>query len=275
MKRNNMFMLAFILFIFISAIVRLFGEFPMWDTIIVAVTISSGFFAVADSRSTVASDLNRSIRERTRQIGDEQYKLSGMQLPGTQPTPMDVHEMNKILSDCRTQQEELYHSIETDMKDLRHYERVAGTCLMLGFLSFFCCLAFSPISRFLVPYQDMLTLLAFGVILLTQYFSTMRKSGNRSYEEQMAKLNKRWDDLEQKVKDSIQSLDDPEESPLTLPKFPVPRKDTPAPTVPMEPPAAPEVSADGPAAETAEQPAEDAPQASASSENPDQAPAAL
>lgn len=49
MKRNNYFMIAYILFIGFCIIGRLFVEYESWGKLVAAVTCSSWFFAVADS----------------------------------------------------------------------------------------------------------------------------------------------------------------------------------------------------------------------------------
>lgn len=48
MKRNNLLMGAYIAFVFLCLIIRAFGEYPMWNAIVAAVTFSSAFFAYAD-----------------------------------------------------------------------------------------------------------------------------------------------------------------------------------------------------------------------------------
>ena len=55
MKRNNLFMLSYIVFIFISFVVRIFCEYPMWSTLVVSISVSSGIFAFADYYSGKAS----------------------------------------------------------------------------------------------------------------------------------------------------------------------------------------------------------------------------
>ena len=55
MKRNNIFMLAYIIFIFLCVEVKSFWDFPMWGKIIAAVTTASWLFAVSDCFSCAAN----------------------------------------------------------------------------------------------------------------------------------------------------------------------------------------------------------------------------
>ena len=54
MKRNDIFMWAYISFIFVCIILRMNWAFPLWGAVVIAITISSVFFATEDLLSSVA-----------------------------------------------------------------------------------------------------------------------------------------------------------------------------------------------------------------------------
>ena len=60
MKRNNMFMWAYISFIFVSICTRIHCEYSLWSPLVMAVTISSILFAIEDLSSSFEKKLNDS-----------------------------------------------------------------------------------------------------------------------------------------------------------------------------------------------------------------------
>lgn len=54
MKRNDIFMWAYITFVFFCIVLRIFWSFPLWGAVVLAITISSMFFAVEDICSSIA-----------------------------------------------------------------------------------------------------------------------------------------------------------------------------------------------------------------------------
>lgn len=55
MKRNNIFMFAYIVFVFLCSLIKPFYDFPMWSRIVVAVTVASWVFAISDCLSCISN----------------------------------------------------------------------------------------------------------------------------------------------------------------------------------------------------------------------------
>ena len=55
MKRNNWFMIAYILFLIIASVVRYFYNYPMWNSLVLAVTVSSSILSFAEAFSVMLS----------------------------------------------------------------------------------------------------------------------------------------------------------------------------------------------------------------------------
>ena len=48
MKRNNIFMFSYIVFIFLAASIKMIYDYPMWSRVVVAITAASWMFAISD-----------------------------------------------------------------------------------------------------------------------------------------------------------------------------------------------------------------------------------
>ena len=72
MKRSNIFILAYIAFIMISAIISNFYDYPMWHRIVVAVTSISWMLSLSDglfSFSFLSKETKNLIPTADRQVG--------------------------------------------------------------------------------------------------------------------------------------------------------------------------------------------------------------
>lgn len=75
MKRNNIFMWAYITFMVLSCIVRSITDFSMWTPIVIAITISSMFFAIEELFSSVSGMYGRLNEIREHGISDIKEKF--------------------------------------------------------------------------------------------------------------------------------------------------------------------------------------------------------
>lgn len=213
LKKNNLFMLAYILFLTICICVRIFGEFPMWSTIVSAITISSWFFAIADSNSSDATELRQinsiwlqyTDKEKTKAnkilehilakkenfIKNDDEKNKQMTQEITSLFDDVIRNMNKI----KEYDEDVQKELESNEKKANRYGKTATVYTILGFLTFFCIMSFKTISDIATGMQDTATVSAFGIILCTQYRSELRREKNKIDEQKIMNLAKLWNDF--------------------------------------------------------------------------------
>ena len=185
MKRNRLFLGAYIVFIFFCAIVKCFWDFPLWNAFVVAVTTASGILALAD--------LFYIQGKHWKANAEEQYRSSEEAL-------LEVELINNALSkrlrQLNNSNDNTLHSKEDD---IAHYKNAQDSALgfqkqylllksdacnqkttakaieicsnvftILGYLSLFSILIFEPLASVLFAFSDMITICSFGIILLTQ-----------------------------------------------------------------------------------------------------------
>lgn len=193
MKKNNLFLLAFVVFIFICLIVHCFWEYPQWSAIVAAITSASWLFAFADLfysnhkfavsiTETYADYPETSIESLHRIKRAVDVRLSQSEnFSGTNPLYTKQDEID-YYSSVALQVE----SLEKDFKTLKekvnkekrsaNWNRLASYAFtVLGFLVLLCILVFEPVANFFVGMQDYMTVGAFGVILATQFCEGMNE----------------------------------------------------------------------------------------------------
>ena len=210
MKRNNLFMMAYIIFIFICAIVRLFGEFSHWQVIVAAITATSWIFALADFNHTAGSELN-AISKVTLECAESSIE-NIQEMLTTINAFLNKNQTKAENELVRTKQEQVNHYVRTKeqvIKCLGNYEemeftakkysrvanissRLAGTLTVVGFIGFFSILCFEGFSKIIISSQDIMTVMSFGIILLTQYMGDLSKEKRQKYKETTKNMDKGW-----------------------------------------------------------------------------------
>lgn len=186
MKRNNMFMLSYIVFIFICFVIRTYCDYPMWNTLVVAISFASGIFAFADffsgkasaelDASLVTKDLylrtGESLSHQKKVIDECILKLS------LEANDEEDEASLKYYKDIKNKLEEeaVEHSRIKEMYEKGQilYKRhcKCSNCLnFIGYLAFFIILVFQSVSILLSPSLELLTVFSFGLISLTQYMA--------------------------------------------------------------------------------------------------------
>ena len=180
-------MLSYIVFIFICFVVRAYYEFPMWNTLVSAISISSIIFAFADFFSGLAAGQLAAFR-----ITKELYITTEKSLSGLR---QKLDEMNKDLTEKLNEEffaktgGNVHINTKTNLAQLskenesiktmyikydtqhKKYSTLSNILSFLGYLSFFVMLVFQSISSMFSAYLELLSVLAFGLILLTQYMA--------------------------------------------------------------------------------------------------------
>lgn len=219
MKRNNLLMLAYIIFIFICAIVRLFGEFPRWQVLVAAITATSWVFSLADFDYTVANELHKISKDALKFSEVGINHVQGLLKAVENFLSENKDKRNDKLSEMEQEQRTLYDNIrqkgEGCIKSYREIEATArknnhtadiaekGASILtaVGFIGFFSIISFEGISKIFINSQDIMTVMAFGLILFTQYMDEASKKKRKKFQESINAVNENWNAL-QKIFDS-------------------------------------------------------------------------
>ncbi len=193
MKRNNIFMLAYIVFIFVSANIKLIYDFPMWSKIVVAVTTASWIFAISDCCASVSNfqkdvyetefPLLDTIKFRIGQIkkifdttNHEEYKIKAIQ-------SSEVSCINSI-------------KIVRRMKKLaKILEIVSVIFTFSAFLLFLFILCFDPPYHYFFKRQEGFTVISFGMILIAQFIVDVGRNYTTKVKKDLETRTSAWEAL--------------------------------------------------------------------------------
>lgn len=207
MKRNNLLMGAYIAFVFLCFVIRLFEEYPMWNAIVAAVTFSSAFFAYADfffGYSKALSDTcdiaNEFICATKKRLNAEtkSFEEINAQMDRIPKEIFDFSELRETITPIQKKHDDMEtwltgysENIKQKQKKAKSNKFIAEVLTFLGFLVFLCILVFLPITVAAVEAQDILSVLAFAVILLSNLNGSIQaaKLEKDKVESQNAKKN--------------------------------------------------------------------------------------
>lgn len=189
MKRHNILLFSYIIFAVICLVVRSFVEFETWSYVVSAVAISSAFLTYADLfsvHSKYYSDscdiAERFIAEVVRQTEKENViiedicaKIDELKTQGIDMSQEEMSfetakkgrsEVEKITSDFKK-------STDTKRKKQKKYTLLADFLTFLAFLSFLCLITFTNIAEAFEEAQDIVSIIAFVVVLSSQYIGSI------------------------------------------------------------------------------------------------------
>lgn len=186
MKRNNIFFLSYIIFIFICGITKLFWDYPLWNTIIAAITTASWLFSFADlfqsqhkhwkdvckEQGDCAEHALLEIEIIKRTIDARLKQADGFKdgLLYSKKDEIEHYESSKMMViEVENDYESLKKDAATRSGKIKIFG-IGGTVFnLLGFLSLFCILTFQPLAYLIINSQDTMTVWSFGLILTTQF----------------------------------------------------------------------------------------------------------
>ena len=200
MKRNNYFMIAYILFIGFCIIGRLFVEYESWGRLVAAVTCSSWFFAVADSHLSVVEYMQKHIDITT--YAKSNLKSIDTIIQGlhkriakmnTEPEDneksiSDGEQLIKDLEKMKLYFQDKEAEIAQDQKKVKRSSFWSKLFTVAGFFTFFLIMTFNVIARIAEESQDFLTVVAFVSILLTQYLAPLQREQNAKEKEEFEEI---------------------------------------------------------------------------------------
>ena len=204
MKKTNWFMTAYIIFLFICIFVQCFVQFPLWTSLVIAVTVSSWIFAIADIAlyySELSSEncdrfdklcmrFKHSIEDELSEIED--YELSSNQSGAiVNNSQENLDKVKGAALDLKKTITDMEHDISANRGKIRIAEKIGAVLYVLGFLTFLCVVVFDPLSTRFGRLQDTLTVSAFALILSTQL---SREKVVQYLKEITTKMEKRLDE---------------------------------------------------------------------------------
>ena len=139
-------------------------EFSLWKKIVAAATISSYFFSIS---SLMKYRLKEGLTIKETLTRD---KILMERIRTEEATIMpDSNQKKEILKDSENIIAECLKSIETLNEKLPKQEKAANAYDIIAYLLFFCILTFEPLYNFFEKGLDFYTLLAFIILMITQY----------------------------------------------------------------------------------------------------------
>lgn len=189
MKRHNILLVAYIVFTIICLVVRSFVEFETWGYIVSAVAISSALLAYADffyinakHYSDSCEMAERFIIDRKKKVETEHKitedictKIAELKAKNIDVTQEEANfktakngylEVEKFL-------EEFVGSTTKKRKKQKKYSFIADILTFLAFLSFLCLIAFTNIAEAIGKAQDIISIIAFVIVLSSQYVNSI------------------------------------------------------------------------------------------------------
>ncbi len=198
MKRNNIFMWAYIVFIFVASILRLFVAYDFWNSIVIAVTISSMVFAFEDlyvrrakfynsskeNLQTIYSQAKKHF-DRSKEYIEEatavlnEVKALNVVLPESFLTLQIPDSSNEKAQETFNSLKEMISKLE---KDAKKFKKTAYIFAFIGFFCLFSFLVICELCRIPLIIQELITVFSFAIILLTQQLSVIM---NEKLEEEL------------------------------------------------------------------------------------------
>ena len=217
MKKNNLLMSAYIAFVFLCFVIRTFGEYPMWDSVVASVTFSSAFFAYADFFFSYANALSDVCDVADSFIGVTKKKLivenaafeeMSKQMDSVSEDKFDFLQIKESIIPIEKKHNEMESWIDSYINDINEKRKKIKTNIFIGemltffgFFSFMCILVFLPITKAVVKVQDILSVLAFAIILLSNMNSVVQEDKLAKEKRGSEKAKKEYEECRKKLKE--------------------------------------------------------------------------
>lgn len=172
MNRNNIFMGAYIVFIFICAWIGPIPEFKMWGRVVVAITTASWLFAFSDCLNSMANwvkDLYKKFDPLIKASSENLFYLNEelRRKDKTQISEKKLADIDLLIIGI-----ERIHKKNCFAYKLGAVFVILSTVVVfLAFLLFLCILSIDSLYNHFYPRQEMLTVFSFGMILSAQFLA--------------------------------------------------------------------------------------------------------
>lgn len=202
MKKHNLLLLSYIFFIVICIIARSYFEFDSWPYVVSAVSIASAFLSYADFFHIHANYYFDSCDMAERFVSDRKHKIEKekaiiddihVKIAELKDMEVDVSQEEKNFEAAKEKcleaenvLESLKNGTELKRKKQKNYSFWAEILTVCAFLSFLCALTFTNLTEKVGKAQDIVSVIAFLVVLSSQYVNSI-------FSEEHRKENKRHD----------------------------------------------------------------------------------
>lgn len=229
MKKQDIFLFAYIVFILVCVVVHQSGNYPKWESTVAAVSFSSMFLAYADVFMVVSKGVLKvcdtgistmNIMNKRLRAEKEALEEISTLISSVPKDKFNISEIECAFDEMEKKHEELeteFLNFERDHKKLFYRSKNTG-CMsnvmyFLGFFSFLCIMSFYPITDKTNELQTVVSVIAFVIVLSTQLFNsllaTIIDKRRKQAENKNSVFNKKVEELEsvkQKVRDFVESV---------------------------------------------------------------------
>lgn len=196
MKRNNIFMLSYIVFIFICAWIKPIYDFPMWGKIVVAVTTASWMFAIADCCSCISNIQKETYNSIFPLVDTAKYRINQIKLYLTTCEKDASHDVAiDTIDSCGNECASLLNTIAKTNKRSKVIEKFSVIFTFLAFILFLCVLTFDSVYNYFFARQDGATVLSFGMILLAQFGTNIGTNNINKMKREFTSIVNGWEAL--------------------------------------------------------------------------------
>ena len=230
MKRNAIFMWAYITFMGLSIILRLFLEYEFWNPIVLSVTLSSIFFAFEDLFSLLyqtqknSCDMIENFVKNARHKKQEdlsffnKYNELIEQFIDKKPTLVAAqkisHKQIKRLEEVLEVIAELEEINLKERKKEKTFNLFSCIFAYIGFLLLFISLIGSTLISIPSLIQEIISVVSFTIILITQQINNMLiekiERDNKQTKEVWKKIvddSDQWYEVKENFKETMIRLD--------------------------------------------------------------------
>ena len=176
---NNIFMLAYVVFLFFVASSKKSIETDTWDHLVVAITVTSSLIAISDFMKTLSGVIDSVVSDVEEPINEYGHILQAIMDNSAYIGSFAIDEKG---INRKEELEEWLHNDEALVKDtlfkIGRFKRHRGILskystilLFLAFFLFFCIYFYPPLFNYFYNYIDEMTITAFGCILAGQLLS--------------------------------------------------------------------------------------------------------
>ena len=184
MKRNNIFMWTYIVAIILCSVYRTSQEISSWSAVVLAVTVSSMFFALEDLLISINQILQESNSYAERYIAEVKSSLDKecdilarvsnkiTHVTKSKEKIERIHRMHSSFDESigkvRSQIQEYEKHINVSNKFIKNYHWFEYMAAFSGFFSIFLIMFFPEKIQVSAVNQEQLTVLSFAVVLITR-----------------------------------------------------------------------------------------------------------
>lgn len=192
MKRQDIFLLTYIVFIFVCVIVHNVTDYEAWNSIVAAVSFSSMFLAYADTFLTIRKAFREKLDLDKKRLHYTTKRMNA-EKEAIEIVTNDIHSINKEaceITELKSELEKmknvhkkiqwevdfLEREISKMSQRIKRVDISANVMYFLGFFSFLCILIFYPNTDDYNDLQTTISVVAFAIVLSTQWVESMMES---------------------------------------------------------------------------------------------------